>query len=425
MARSCGFLKRQREITPQSFINSLMFHAFNKREVSLNDHIIDMGKHEGVMISKQSFHQRFNREAAEFVKQLVEKQCQTKLSDQSLTEEILPNWKNVYLHDSCQFGMPDHIASYFKGYGGGIKNNSVVKIQHCYELKTGKLHSHHIYDARMQDVTSGKEMMDSYQTGDLVLRDLGYFDLESFKILDQKHKVDFISRLKPKTSIFEHDGQKINMASLAYKMKKHNIPYIDKRVIIGTKKPIKTRIIITLAPEQVKQERIRKANKQNKSYGNQTSKTYMQYAAFNIFITNVEEDILNADQIMKLYRVRWQIELVFKTWKSYYKINCIKNCNCYRTLCYLYANLLLILINLEICSFFQALGYRIKKKTLSILKLMKAGMQYRDMLRKWTSLPTHLVAEELAEMFANLVHNTAREKRKNRYNYDQILALIN
>lgn len=425
IAKSCGFLKRQRKVTPLSFIRSLMFHTFDKTDVSLNDHVIDLGKHEEVIMAKQSLHQRFNKEAVEFTKQLVEKQCQAKLSDQSLKEEILSNWENVYLHDSCQFGMPDHISPYFKGYGGGINNNSIVKIQHCYELKTGKLHSHQVCDARLQDVTSGKEMIDSYQPGDLVLRDLGYFDLESFKLFDQKHKVDFISRLKPKTSIFELDDRKIDMGKLAHYMRKHHVPYIDKRVIIGTKKPVKVRIIITLVPEQVKQERIRKTNKQNKGYGNQTSKTFKQYAAFNIFITNVDEDILTANQIMKLYRVRWQIELVFKTWKSYYKINRIKTCNCYRTLCYLYANLLLILINLEICSCFQALGYMVKKKSLSILKLMKAGVQYKDRQRKWVMLPPKQIVDELEAMFTNLVPNTVRETRKQRWNYDQILELIN
>jgi len=178
--------------------------------------------------------------------------------------------------------------------------------------------------------------------------DLGYFDLESFKLFDQKYQVDFISRLKPKTSIFDLNGQKIDMARLSRTMNKNKIPYVDKRVIIGVKKPVEVRIIITLVPEQVKQERIRKTNKQNKSYGNQTSKAFRQYAAFNIFITNVGEDILTTNQVMKLYRMRWQIELMFKTWKSYYKIHCIKNCSRYRYLSYLYANLLLILINLEI-----------------------------------------------------------------------------
>lgn len=424
LAESSGFLKRKRKVTPRSFINTLMFHAFAGNDISLTDHVIDMKKHEDILIKKQSLHQRFTKESVDFVKNLVARQCKTKLVDQSMKQEILPQWDNVYLHDSCQFGMPDYMRSYFNGYGGGINNNSVIKVQHCFELKSGKLHHHQVGDAHYQDATSGKELLSSYQQGDLVLRDLGYFDLESFKLMDQECKANYISRLKPKTSIFDLNGCKLDMAKLGRKMKKNKMAHMDRRVIIGTKKPAEVRIIITLAPEAVKQERIRKANKQNKSYGNQTSKTYRQYAAFNIFITNVSEDILNAHQVMKLYRVRWQIELVFKTWKSHYKLHCIKTCNCYRTLCYLYACLLLILINLEIYFCFQSLGYIVKKKTLSILKLMKAGLQYKDRQRKWSYYPSSRIFDDLWEMFTTMVHHTVREKRKNRYNYGEILALI-
>jgi len=402
-----------------------MFHAFANDDVSLTDHIIDIKKHENILIRKQSLDQRFTEQGVEFVKQLLELQCKNQIVDHGLQEEIFSYWDHIYLHDSCQFGMPDHMRSYFKGNGGGINNNSVVKIQHSYELKTGKFHLHQIGDAHSQDVTSGKAILNSYQQRDLILRDLGYFDLESFESLNQKNTADFVSRLKPKTIIFELSGERLDLGKLARDMKKNHITSIDKKVIIGTKKPVEVRIIISLAPEEVKQERIRKTNKQNKSCGNKTSKEFKQYAAFNIFITNVDADILSSDQVMKLYRVRWQIELIFKTWKSYYKLNCIKTCNCYRTLCYLYACLLLILINLEICSYFQVLGYMIKKRTLSILKLMKASVQYKNDQRLWSLHPKTKIIEELNEMFTTMLEHTIREKRKNRYNYDEIIALIN
>ncbi len=260
MAKLCGFLKRERKMTALSFINTLMFHTFANDDVSLTDHIIDMKKHENILIKKQSLHQRFTKESVDFVKKLVELQCKTQIVDQSLQEEILPHWDHVYLHDSCQFGMPDRMRSYFKGYGGGINNNSVVKIQHSYELKTGKLKLHQIGDAYSQDVTSGKAILNSYQQKDLILRDLGYFELESFKLLDQQYNADFISRLKPKTSIFELSGEKLDLGKLARDMKKNHITSIDKKVIIGTKKHVEVRIIITLAPEEVKQERIRRNN---------------------------------------------------------------------------------------------------------------------------------------------------------------------
>lgn len=386
--------------------------------------MIDLNRHDQILLTKQSLHQRFTGEAVDFVTSLVEQQLQHQLSDKSLQDEILTHWDNAYLHDSNQFALPGHMKEYFKGYGGATKSDSIVKIQYGVELKSGRTYLHQIGDAHSQDVTSGKQTLNSYQQGDLLLRDLGYFDLESFRLLDQQHGADFVSRIKPKISIFELNGNKLDLERLKRKMIKHNIACIDKQVIIGTKKPIQVRVIITLAPEEVKQERIRKANKQNKSYGHQTSKEFKQYAAFNIYITNVKEDLLSADQIMKLYRLRWQIELIFKSWKSYYKLHHIKTCNYYRTLCYLYASLLLILINWEITSCWQSLGYLQSEQPLSILKLMKALVQYKDEQRKWSQKAPEEIANDLRKMFLNMVENTWREKRRYRHNYQDIIDII-
>ncbi len=156
------------------------------------------------------------------------------------------------------------MRDYFKGYGGAAKSESVVKIQHGYELWSGKLHIHQLRDAHSQDVNSGKQTRGSYKHGDLLLRDLGYFDLKSFKVLSQDHQADYVSQLNPQTSIYEPDGEKLDLVRLAQLMKKGHIPFIDRQVIIGIKNKTQVRVIITLVPDEVVQKRIRKTNAHNK-----------------------------------------------------------------------------------------------------------------------------------------------------------------
>lgn len=422
LARSCGFQKRQRKVTPLGFINSLVFHCFTNEEVSLNDHVIDLARKENIAITKQSLNQRFTKESVDFMKSLVEQRFRDQIIDESLKGDVLKYWENIYLHDSTQFALPEHMAEYFKGYGGAIKSESILKIQHGYELKSGKLHIHQLGDAHFQDVTSGKQTLGCYKQGDLLLRDLGYFDLQSFSLLSQGSSgAEYISRLKPKTTIYELNGEKIDLGKLAEEMKKCHTPFVDKRVVIGTKEKVEVRMIITVAPDEVVKDRLRKTNKHNKSKGCQTSEEYKQYAALNIFITNVDQEKLTAVQVLKLYRLRWQVELLFKTWKSYYKIHCIKACNCFRTLCYLYATLLIIQVNWEISCFVQALAYKQLKQPLSTLKLMKACLQYKNDQREWSRQSLEELSTQLWEMFLNLVKNTLREKRKERCNYQDIL----
>lgn len=44
-----------------------------------------------------------------------------------------------------------------------------------------------------------------------------------------------------------------------------------------------------------------------------------------IMITNVDRYQASADMLFDIYRLRWQIELLFKCWKSYANINNVKS----------------------------------------------------------------------------------------------------
>src|ERR1019366_3570976 len=43
----------------------------------------------------------------------------------------------------------------------------------------------------------------------------------------------------------------------------------------------------------------------------------------NIFITNIEPDKCDDEQIDQLYRLRWRIEIIFKSWKSCFSMQAL------------------------------------------------------------------------------------------------------
>ena len=75
-------------------------------------------------------------------------------------------------------------------------------------------------------------------------------------------------------------------------------------------------------------------------------------------ITNAHEDIMPLAEASMFYRLRWQIELIFKTWKSLASIDKVKKIKKERFECQLYARLIWILLNWKI---YQAIDYCIKK----------------------------------------------------------------
>jgi hypothetical protein len=44
-------------------------------------------------------------------------------------------------------------------------------------------------------------------------------------------------------------------------------------------------------------------------------------SAINVYITNVSSEAIPTDQVHAFYSLRWQIELLFKTWKSFFQID--------------------------------------------------------------------------------------------------------
>ena len=59
---------------------------------------------------------------------------------------------------------------------------------------------------------------------------------------------------------------------------------------------------------------------------------------------NVPEELLSAQEVGVLARVRWQVEIVFRVWKSCFRIDECRSRNVWRVLCELYAKLMGVVV---------------------------------------------------------------------------------
>ena len=59
------------------------------------------------------------------------------------------------------------------------------------------------------------------------------------------------------------------------------------------------------------------------------------WSMLNVFVTNVSTEELTAQEAYELYKIRWQIELMFKTWKSILKLDVVRKMKADRLKCYL------------------------------------------------------------------------------------------
>jgi hypothetical protein len=343
-ARDVGFCQRNRKLTPRHFIEMLLCKSFSGSQESLVDHAIDLKLHRGIDIKKQSLQNKFNDRSVMFVKSLISTQLSKKLD---LPSAYLNMFPAVLIQDSTRFGLPTSLKDTYAGYGGrGAKAGG--KIQFAYELKTHQIYHSSFESMTANDLTASKNN-EWIKEGSLVLRDLGYYSNDALQDVIHK-KAFFVSKVKPKTALFTLKKERLDLVKLVRKMRKNRLAYVEKMIFIGHEKEIKARAIFSLVPDAVKKRRATTVAYKAKGHNYTVQKEYKIWTSLNVFITNVDKETLKAKQIMDIYRLRWQVELVFKTWKSYYKIDHYKCMRRERVECYLYATLLLILLHWRIFS---------------------------------------------------------------------------
>jgi hypothetical protein len=394
----------------------LLFKTFESSKESLSDHVQELKNTRNIFIKKQSIQERFTPEAVSFVKKLVDAQLSATNFLKNTT--LLNSFSKVFIQDSTRFGLPEQLEEAYPGFKGA-GGNSGAQIQFTYELK-----EHRIYDASLHAATPNDSLSSTenkwIEENSLVLRDLGYF---SFKGLEEviNKKAFFISRAKPKTAFFEgNKNHRLDLEALVTHMTKYQIPYFDKNLIMGVGKKLPVRVIFCLVPEQVKEERLRKAYSNSKSRNWKVTEEFKLWAGINVFITNIAEQRIEKEKIPLIYKVRWQIELIFKTWKSHYKIHLYKSVKKERIECYLYATLLLILLHWQLFAWVQ---HRLinKNKLLSIHKFTKLMCHLRLLFKQVIIERRNSLNQLIKVIFSVAESSLLKEKKKGKVGLKDII----
>ena len=207
-------------------------------------------------------------------------------------------------------------------------------------------------------------------TGSLQINDLGYFSLEKFASWE-KNGIYYLSRLSSSVNVYlsEEDNESINLPRYINKTFV-NCNVIDLKVFIGANEKLPTRLVIYRLPQEIVSERRRKANAVAKKKGRTPTKEYMEWLEFSFFMTNVPQEVWPPEVIGTIYRIRWQIELIFKNWKSLLNIDILKGTRPERIQCIIYARLLCIVLITNICSYASAYAWETIKKEVSFHKVI-------------------------------------------------------
>lgn len=396
-----------------------MFSACNQAHTSLEDIAADLHEQFAVDISKEAIHKRFTHQGAHFLKELIKRQISnqfTSLSDPSLVTEFTC----IKIKDSTRFSLPDSCNGAYPGFGNFSKRNGLMQIQYEYDLLSGKWEDIMLTNRSRNDQKDSNQTVSSITRAGLHIRDLGYITPTYLKAVIEKSAY-FLNRLPPQASIYTQDGEKINWKAIDRRFGQPGVTCFTMDALIYEKHQIPCRLVIEQVCEKEYLKRLKQARQSAKSQKVSLSDEHKIRCRYNVFMTNVEKERLSAENIRKVYYLRWQIELVFKSWKSFFEINRVKKVRKERLECQLLAQILWILINWKL---FSACNQHIQKhqpgQGVSSLKFFKRCLSFSQSLRKVIMQPdtTNLWLENV---FLPAIFNTACEAPKDKKTHYQTL----
>jgi len=153
---------------------------------------------------------------------------------------------------------------------------------------------------------------------------------------------------------------------------------VEHLVYLGAGERLAVRLIAARVPEAVVNERRRKARATAKKRGYTPSQAHLTLLAWHLFITNVPSTVWTPMTICKAYSLRWQVELVFKSWKSDLHLTTLPTKTETPTLCYLYGRLLLIVLVYALCPALRTALWIRQQRELSFLKLVRYLQAFAD-----------------------------------------------
>ena len=311
LARESGCVKRERKFSGSTLLSALVLTVLRKPTPKSRDYQTTAAQL-GVLVTEDAIAQRFTPDLANFLEPALQRVLGHVLTADAPPIALLERFTEVVIGDSTTVALPDEYAERFPGCGGSHGGGkAAMKIQVLWALRHGTLHVL-LEPGRASDAKSPISAIPS-AAGTLSIFDLGYFSVERFERVERA-KGYWLSRLQHGTAVFDERGKRRDLRAFLEENERSGV--VDVPVQIGDKR-LPCRLVAVRVPPEVVARRRQKIREKAQDHGREPSREYLDLQAWTIFVTNCPPELLTWKEVVVLYRARWQIERLFKLWKSY------------------------------------------------------------------------------------------------------------
>lgn len=339
-ARATGLVRRASKLTGARFVQTLVFGWLAQPEARLTQ-LAQTAATLGVALSPQALDGRFGEASAACLREVLEAAVQVVLAADPVAVPVLRRFAAVAVQDCTTIALPAALAATWPGCGGSTPSSgaAALKLGVRLDLVTGRLTGPYVEAGRTND-RAAIAAAAPLSPGALRLADPGFFSLDEL-VAQAAQGVWWLSRWQPGTALFTADGQRHELLPL---LATATGTALDLAVRLGARQRLPARLLAARVPQEIADQRRRRLRAAARDKGRTASAAHLALCAWTIFLTSVPADRLTLREALTLARARWQIEVLFKLWKSHQRVDEWRSANPWRILTEVYAKLLAVLL---------------------------------------------------------------------------------
>jgi hypothetical protein len=391
LAKDTGFCQRKRQLSGSVFAKAVVFSLLEKPASSLQDFADFAGEHLHVHVSHNAFEQRFNDKAPAFFAALFAEALSRCFSARAALLPLLRRFNGVFLRDASCISLPASLAQLFPGRKGkGGKPSAALKLVLEMELTTGQFTEIEVLPGLDNEKTA-QIAAKPLPAGSLLLEDMGFLDGERLReyILQG---VYFLSRVPAWTAFFEKQAgvkgyQRLDVVKWLRQAQGWRL---ERQVYVFHEQKLALRLLAVRVPPEVAEQRRERVRQEAKERGRPVSQKKLDMCEWNVLVTNAPPELISASEGWEMRRVRWQIELVFRVFKSEGGLGKTQARSVERVLSELYAKLLALLVQrwVLLAAGYQQLRHsgqpaarRVKKRAGSLLRALGSARELGEQIK--------------------------------------------
>jgi Transposase DDE domain len=316
LAKTSGFvLRRPRKLSLDAFLQSILL-SLCQPSYSLATWAAQLSALQSGLFSKQALHRRCGPALVKFL-QLSISTLLGRWMRRDCPAQVLQHFGRLLVQDSTALKLHCSLAKYFPACGNQSRSAlASVKIQAIFDLCSQSWVHFELGALTDNDQKASPLILSHLHRGDLVIRDLGYAVFKVWRQIAARGAY-FLSRWRSDFGLFDPKTQQpLELLSLL-----KSRPQLSIDVLLGAQELLPVRLVALRLPAPLAAQRRRRARANaRRDRALRLSERYLKLLDWTILLTNVTPEQLSAQQLLETYACRWQIEMLFKSWKSHFQL---------------------------------------------------------------------------------------------------------